>query len=64
MNTENKENHNMKKYRMKGPDGSWWETWAKSLAKAKANFAYRLKRAGMFVSDAYAWTADTEEVAS
>jgi hypothetical protein len=52
----------MKKYRMKGPDGSWWETTATSLRAAKANFAYRLRRAGMFVANAYAWAADTEEV--
>ena len=52
----------MKKYRMKGPDGHWWETMAPSIEKARANFAYRLKRVGMFVNDAYAWAADTEEV--
>lgn len=52
----------MKKYRMKGPDGLWWETMAPSLAKAKANFAYRLKKAGLFVDDAYVWAMDTEEV--
>jgi len=52
----------MKKYRMKGPDGSWWETMARSIEKAKANFAYRLEKIGMFVDDAYAWAADTEEV--
>lgn len=52
----------VKKYRMKGPDGTWWETTAPSLNKAKANFAYRLRRSGMFVNDAYAWAADTEEV--
>lgn len=52
----------MKKYRMKGPDGSWWETMARSIEKARSNFAYRLKNAGMFVGDAYAWSADTEEV--
>jgi hypothetical protein len=52
----------MKKYRMKGPDGTWWETTAPSLNKAKASFAYRLKKSGVFVNDAYAWTADTEEV--
>lgn len=51
----------MRKYHMKGPDGSWWETWALSVEKARANFAYRLKKAGMFVNDAYAWAADTEE---
>ena len=54
----------MKKYRMKGPDGTWWETVATSLEKAKANFAYRLKKDGMFISDAYSWAADTEEVGS
>jgi len=54
----------MKKYRMKGPDGSWWETTAKSLEKARANFAFRLKQAGMFAPDAYAWVADTEEEVS
>lgn len=63
MNTKNKENCNMKKYRMRGSDGSWWETMALSIEKAKSNFAYRLKRAGMFVDDAIAWAADTEEVA-
>lgn len=52
----------MKKFRMRGPDGSWWETMARTIEKAKANFAYRLKSAGMFISDAYAWAADTEEV--
>lgn len=52
----------MKKYRMKGPDGSWWETTAPSLNKAKANFAYRLRSQGMFIGDAYAWADDTEEV--
>jgi hypothetical protein len=62
MNTKNKENCNMKKYRMKGPDGHWWETMARSIEKARANFAYRLKRVGLFVNDAYAWAADTEEV--
>lgn len=51
----------MKKYRMKGPDGSWWETTAPSLNKAKANFAYRLRAQGMFIGDAYAWADDTEE---
>lgn len=54
----------MKKYRMKGPDGTWWETTAASLNKAKANFAYRLRRSGMFVHAAYSWAADTKEVAS
>lgn len=53
----------MKKYRMKGPDGTWWETMAASIEKARANFASRLKRSGMFVNDAYAWASDTEEVA-
>lgn len=53
----------MKKYRMMSPDGSWWETTAKSVGKARANFAYRLKAAGMFVADAYAWAADAEEAA-
>ena len=52
----------MKKYRMKGPDGHWWETMAKSIEKARANFAYRLKRVEMFANDACAWAADTEEV--
>ena len=52
----------MKKYRMKGPDGSWWETMAVTVEKARANFAYRLKRAGMFADDAYARAADAEEV--
>lgn len=52
----------MKKYRMKGPDGHWWETMAKSIEKARANFAYRLKKVGLFVDDAYAWAADAEEV--
>lgn len=52
----------MKKYRMRGPDGSWWETMARSIEKARANFAYRLKKVGMFVDDAYAWAADAEEV--
>ena len=32
----------MKKYRMKGPDGTWWETVAASAAKARCNFRYRL----------------------
>lgn len=54
----------MKKYRMKGPDGTWWETTAPSMAKAKENFAYRLRRAGIFISDAYSWASDVEEVAS
>lgn len=54
----------MKKYRMKGPDGTWWETMAPSIEKARANFAYRLRRAGMFVNDAYTWADDTEEVTS
>lgn len=54
----------MKKYRVKGPDGTWWETTAPSMAKAKANFAYRLRRAGIFISDAYSWASDVEEVAS
>ena len=54
----------MKKYRMKGPDGTWWETTAPSLAKAKANFAYRLRRAEIFIGDAYSWASDTKEVAS
>lgn len=54
----------MKKYRMKGPDGTWWETMATSLRKAKANFAYRLKKMGIFVGDAYSWAADAEEVPS
>lgn len=52
----------MKRYRMRGPDGSWWETMARSIEKARANFAHRLKGAGMFVAHAYAWAADTEEV--
>lgn len=52
----------MKTYRMKGPDGTWWVTVAKSLARAKSNFAFRLKKSGMFVDDAYAWASDTEEV--
>jgi hypothetical protein len=52
----------MKRYRMKGPDGSWWETTAPSLNKAKTNFAYRLRREGMFIGDAYAWANDAEEV--
>lgn len=52
----------MKKYRMKGPDGAWWETAAKTLAKAKSNFAFRLKKAGMFIADAYAWAADAKEI--
>lgn len=52
----------MKTYRMKGPDGKWWTTTAPSLAKAKANFAYRLRAAGMFISDAYDWASDAEEV--
>lgn len=52
----------MKKYRMKGPDGSWWETMARSIEKAKTNFTYRLRRVGIFVDDAIAWAADTEEV--
>lgn len=55
----------MRKYRMKGPDGTWWETMAKSIEKARANFAHRLRRAGMYVVNAYAWAADNiEEVAS
>lgn len=53
----------MKKFRMRGPDGTWWETTAPSLNKAKANFAFRLKKAGMFAANAYAWAADTKEVA-
>lgn len=52
----------MKKYRMKGPDGSWWETMAPSLEKARSNFAYRLRQSGMFVNDAHSWAADTKEV--
>lgn len=52
----------MKKYRMKGPDGTWWETTAKSVEKARSNFAFRLRKSGMFVADAYAWAADAEEV--
>ena len=63
MNTKNKENCNMKKYRMKGPDGLWWETMARSVEKARANFAYRLRRVGLFVDAAIAWAADAEEVA-
>ena len=62
MNTNDKESWNMKKYRMKGPDGRWWETMAGSVEKARANFAFRLKRAGMFADDACAWASDTEEV--
>lgn len=58
----NRKEHTMKRYRMKGPDGSWWETMALSIEKAKSNFAYRLRRSGMFVDDAIAWAADTEEV--
>lgn len=54
----------MKRYQMKGPDGSWWVTTASSLAKARANFAYRLKKAGLFMADAYAWASGTKEVAS
>lgn len=53
----------MKRCRMKGPDGHWRETMARSIEKARANFAYRLKKVGMFVDDAYAWAADAEEVA-
>ena len=53
----------MKKYRMKGPDGTWWETVAKSIEKARANFAYRLRRNGMYVGKAYECAkSDTEEV--
>lgn len=58
----NRKDTEMKKYRMKGPDGAWWETAAKTLAKAKSNFAFRLKKAGMFIADAYAWAADAEEI--
>lgn len=54
----------MKKYRMKGPDGTWWETVATSLKKAKANFAHRLIRAGVYGNTAYQWAEDTEEVES
>lgn len=54
----------MKKYRMKGPDGTWWETTAPSIYKAKINFIYRLRRAGMFIDEARQWAADTEEVKS
>lgn len=55
----------MKKYCMKGPDGTWWETMAPSIEKAKANFAHRLRRAGLYVGKAYAWAADNiEEVPS
>ena len=61
INTLNKENE-MKKYRMRGPDGSWWETTATSLNKAKVNFIYRLRMAGMFITDARSWSANTEEV--
>lgn len=63
MNTKNKEKLPMKKYRMKGPDGTWWETVAKSIEKARANFAYRLRRNGMYVGKAYECAkSDTEEV--
>lgn len=58
---EQKENI-MKKYRMKAPDGTWWETMAESIEKARSNFAFRLRQAGMFITNAYTWTADTEEV--
>lgn len=58
----NRKEHDMKKYKMKGPDGSWWETMAETIEKARVNFAYRLRKAGMFVNDAVAWAADTEEV--
>lgn len=54
----------MKKYRMKGPDGTWWETMAKSIEKARANFAHRLRRAGMYVVNAYKLAEETEEVPS
>ena len=47
---------------MKGPDGHWWETIAQTIEKARTNFAYRLRRVGMFVNDAYAWASDTKEV--
>jgi hypothetical protein len=35
---------------------------ARSIEKAKADFAYRLRAGGMFVDDAQAWAADAEEV--
>ena len=52
----------MHKYRMKGPDGKWWETTAPSRRKAIANFAYRLKKDGMFIADAYNWASDAQEI--
>lgn len=51
----------MKTYRMRGPDGSWWKTTAKTAGRARANFAFRLKQNGMFINDAYAWASTNIE---
>lgn len=53
----------MRKYRMKDPSGEWIETMAKSAAKAKSNFVFRLTRPpyGMFVGDAKNWVDSVEE---
>ena len=52
----------MKQFRLKLPDGSWGYTVAPSLKKAKANFAFRLCRDGMYRPAAYEWAEDAEEV--
>ena len=53
----------MKKYLLKDPSGDTIATMAPSLAKARANFTYRLSRQpyGMFIADAKAWAQDTKE---
>lgn len=53
----------MKKFLLTDPSGDTIATMAPSLAKAMANFTYRLSRQpyGMFIADAKAWAQDTKE---